>query len=242
MALKRAHPSQQQQFVIPDLPKLSADTLLTAFTHKSLRRPDQEPFDNERLSLLGERFLQMLVTEALLGVRPMLSTPEVTTQKNHFYSSNNITLVVRQYGLLNHLRCHPDQLSTLNTLEEAASILHAYIGGIYVDHGDDEPLRKVVQTWIHVFLSSSPAPRPVKKIKMEADSDLDSLPNQSLIPLTTAQPSNQTAPQHATIVYTGILSDRQWVMQCVVNGVVRGTGSDSSKKIAKELAAKQAGV
>lgn len=127
MALKRAY-SSSQEFVIPDLPTLSGDTLLTVFTHKSLRRADQEPFDNERLSLvnscrlenngalvhlvrqLGERFLEMLVTEALLRVRPMLSTAEVTVQKSHFYSSNNISLVVRQYGLLNQLRV-PQALS-----------------------------------------------------------------------------------------------------------------------------------
>jgi hypothetical protein len=69
---------------------------------------------------LGERFFQMLITDALLGQRPMLTALEITVnanlhstsnftipskaQKDRFFSSNYVTLLVRQYGLLNRLR------------------------------------------------------------------------------------------------------------------------------------------
>ncbi|KAJ7900163.1 hypothetical protein B0H14DRAFT_2672543, partial [Mycena olivaceomarginata] len=107
MAPKRTHPSPQI-FEVPELPKLSGGTLLQVFTHKSLRRaPDVEPFDNERFSLLGQRVLDVLVTDVLLSQRPMLSVSEVTTQKT-FFSFEIMPLLVRHYGLLDHVRCHPD--------------------------------------------------------------------------------------------------------------------------------------
>lgn len=52
MALKREHPSEDASLpiVLPDLPQLSADTLLRVFSHKSLGRADQ---DNERLAVVS---------------------------------------------------------------------------------------------------------------------------------------------------------------------------------------------
>ncbi|KAJ7139951.1 hypothetical protein C8R44DRAFT_765865 [Mycena epipterygia] len=162
MALKRIHSSQT--LVVPELPKLGGDTLLQVFTHKSLRRAGQPTFDNERLSVLGEKFLELLLTDALLGQRPMLTTSEITTRKTQFF--DNVVLLVGRYDLLSHLRCHPAQFSALNTPEEAFSILYAYVGGIFVDYGDDGVLRELVQTWSHLlFPGSSQISPPLKKVK-----------------------------------------------------------------------------
>ncbi|KAJ7654998.1 hypothetical protein DFH06DRAFT_1132958 [Mycena polygramma] len=223
MAIKRTH----SFLVVPDLPNLTGDTLLQVFTHKSLRRADQdqEPFDNERLSLLGEKFLHILLTDELLGQRPMLTALEVMNQRDRFLWKTNLVLLVRHYGLLNRLRCHPDTLSTL--YQEASSILFAYIGGAYVDQDDDGALRETVRRWMHVFLSSSrdtPTEPPLMKPKLEPDADTDHL---------------LVSPR--TVVYIATFNQKQWVVQCVVDGKVRGTGSDSSKKIAKDIAATQAG-
>ncbi|KAF8213245.1 hypothetical protein K438DRAFT_1803653 [Mycena galopus ATCC 62051] len=242
--LKRALPSASQAVDVPELPKLSGGTLLQVFTHKSLRRADQDPFDNERFSLLGEKILRMLVTDVLLGQRPILMASELAAHQ-HFFSSSTIDLLVRHYGLLKYVRCPPNNLSILDAPEEAASILHAYIGGIHADHGIG-PLRKIVQTWIqYSFVSYTP---PLKKIKMESDTckmELDSPPVVFLghpdLPFLSL--FNQTALQRGVLLdYPGTYDhlSRQWTVRCVVNGVPTGTGSDSSRNVATEQAARRA--
>jgi hypothetical protein len=136
--------------------------------------------------------------------------------------------------------------------QEASSVLHAYIGGIYVDHGNDGPLQAIVQTWIHIFLASSQNTPPLKKIRMDPDPELDSSAhsfsqpsNQQILPdpLALAQPNltvlsslNQTASQRgATLDYPGNFDHAlgQWTVQCVVNGVPKGEGSHTDRKTAK---------
>ncbi|KAJ7706366.1 ribonuclease III domain-containing protein [Mycena rosella] len=241
MALKRGHSSQTQ---VPDLPKLSGDTLLQVFTHRSLRRVDQpKSFDNERLSVLGEKVLDLFITEALFAQRPMLTISEITTQKNQFFSPDILVWLVDRYGLLNHLRCHPDNFSSLNAPapDEASSLLYAYVGGIFVDHDDDGILRQVVQSWKGLL---SPQTPPLKKVKLEPDAYADALvlPN----PLAPAQPTlpflssfNQAASQRGvTLDYPANFVGGQWSVQCVVNGIIKALGT--TKKIAQEMAARHA--
>ncbi|KAJ7786130.1 ribonuclease III domain-containing protein [Mycena metata] len=241
MALKRSHSDSTD---VP-LPKLSGDTLLEVFTHPSLRRNDQEPFDNERLSLLGEKVFEMVLTQAFFDQRPLLSVSEITTRRSQFLS-DNVPLLVRAYGLLAHLRCHPDKLPMLETPEEICSILHAYIGGIYIDLGDD-PLQELVKSWTNNLLDSTEVPSP-KKIKIElANSEPTQTPALSN-PLSPAQPNlpflplfNQTASQRGvTTEYTENFNQGQWTVECVVDGISEGLGTDANKKSAKEKAARQA--
>ena len=68
---------------LPAAPKLRGDIILEVFTHKSLRFPgapineDSEFGDNERLSVLGEKVLELAVTFALFNKRPMLKAEEI---------------------------------------------------------------------------------------------------------------------------------------------------------------------
>ncbi|KAF7339797.1 Large subunit GTPase 1 [Mycena venus] len=186
-----------------------------------------------------------------------LRFPKSLSSRTIFFSPNTITLLVVHYGLLNHIRCLPDKASIfLNAPEEASSILYAYIGGIYVDHGD-KPLRTVIQSWMNFVLALNVPPQ--KKIKMEetdrelrspATSALGVSPTQLPNPLTPAQPNlpflasfNQTSSKRGvTLDYPGTYDHVQklWTVQCVVDGIIKGTGSGSSKSVAKELAARHA--
>ncbi|KAJ7487417.1 hypothetical protein B0H11DRAFT_2013240 [Mycena galericulata] len=194
MALKR--PLSSEPFA--ELPNLNQDTYLQVFTHKSVLRADQ---DNERLSVLGEKCLQMLLMDALLHQRPMLTICEITTRRKLFFSSGStIPLLARYYGLLDRILCHPNKRSALDVPEEARSILYAYAGGIFVDHGE-RALWDVVQTWMRLLptQSSSSSP-PLKKIKLEPGVDVQSRPTKMNYPPTTeplvvfAQPSSLFPP------------------------------------------------
>lgn len=68
---------------VPPLPKISGDIILETFTHKSLRLEgsiysDEHSGDNERLSELGEKVVQLAVTEILFRKRPILGISEIS--------------------------------------------------------------------------------------------------------------------------------------------------------------------
>jgi dsRNA-specific ribonuclease len=66
---------------IPPLPKITGDSILEVFTHRSLRypgAPSNELFgDNERLAVLGAKALDTAVIYALFYKRPMRTAEEL---------------------------------------------------------------------------------------------------------------------------------------------------------------------
>lgn len=89
--LKRARSPKNQDRV--PLPPIDGERMLQVYTHKSLRMPgarEGEDTDNERLSALGERVLEMAVLDALMGERPALSVDvlEVSAPRPRLLSTN----------------------------------------------------------------------------------------------------------------------------------------------------------
>jgi dsRNA-specific ribonuclease len=68
----------------PLLPKITGEHILQVFTHKSLRRSadsaQDECGDNERLSELGEKVLEAVVTHNLFTQRPMLKAMNISVR------------------------------------------------------------------------------------------------------------------------------------------------------------------
>ncbi|KAJ7225695.1 hypothetical protein GGX14DRAFT_556454 [Mycena pura] len=159
-------------------------------------------------------------------------------------------------------QCHPDKIPTLNEPQEAYSIFYAYIGGIFLDYGDDGPLREIVQTWIELLGSDTESSQHApKKIKTEfMESQIVPPPTMTTArvqtqplsnPLTPSQPDspflksfNEAAAKRGAIVdypaTEGTGNEGRWIVQCVVNGITKGTASGASKKIAQDLAARRA--
>ena len=88
--LKRPRSSSNTMESYPAAPKLRGDIILEVFTHKSLRFPgapineDSEFGDNERLSVLGEKVLELAVTFALFNKRPMLKVDEIEVRHSQY--------------------------------------------------------------------------------------------------------------------------------------------------------------
>lgn len=74
------------------LPSIGHDSYLQVYTHKSLRRPGAklaEYDDNERLSVLGAKALEMAVLDALMGERPFLSADQLEVRRVVFLSNKS---------------------------------------------------------------------------------------------------------------------------------------------------------
>ncbi|KAF8078788.1 hypothetical protein FPV67DRAFT_1663476 [Lyophyllum atratum] len=153
--LKRTRPAENSGH-IPPLPKVSSDLILQVYTHVSLRRSTGRPEDygdNERLIHLGKAALDASVTHALFHKRPILRMSEMRSEREKVLSDANVNEWVTMYNMRQKLRCHPNVFATLFTPKETRSIFHAYLGGIYAEHGIE-----TVQEWISHLLLDQDSP------------------------------------------------------------------------------------
>ncbi|KAJ7596859.1 hypothetical protein C8J56DRAFT_918517 [Mycena floridula] len=180
-SLKRTHSAMGEP--VTPLPKLNdADIVLQIFTDPSLRRNNADQFnDNERISTFGASVLENVVTGILFKRRPMLKAEDIRIQRKELLSDENYEHWVTVYGLRRRLRYHPDATATLTNPENTKRLFHAYVGGVYSEHG----LPKL-QTWIHRLLNpdeeivgeESPA-GPPKKMRSDSEPQIQSWPHQA---------------------------------------------------------------
>ena len=72
---------------LPPLPGLSGDIILEVFTHRSLRFPGAptaggDEYGNDRLAAIGEKALEMAITDALFRQRPVLKAVEIEVSQS----------------------------------------------------------------------------------------------------------------------------------------------------------------
>ncbi|KAI6012443.1 hypothetical protein F5J12DRAFT_971023 [Pisolithus orientalis] len=250
---------------IPPLPALDADTQLEIYTHRSIRyTPDgQESVD--RLAELGSSVLSMAVVHTLFSKQPKLPAEELKVRRPEKHNEILITKVpewVSLYGMKSKVRGVADR-SILDRPEEYNFLFNSYVGAVY----DQKGFPSIIQ-WIgrlvdpeaptiplpgdgaspppytsNSSLHSSPAATTSTTL---SSATLDSPPPQNVPPsMTVLATFNQTCAQRGMTINWDATADGpshqpRWVVRCLVNGVLRGTGVGRNQKVAKEEAAKQA--
>lgn len=139
-SLKRSFSRQSECGVeIPELPVLNGDLILDVFTHPSIKKsgPSFEPIygDNTRLAALGQKALELAVTETLFKLKdPMLGVKDIAvgiiqsmscystdtlsfwqSHRNVLLSDRTIRHWVDLYRLRNRVLCLPEARASLET-------------------------------------------------------------------------------------------------------------------------------
>ncbi|KAF8913028.1 hypothetical protein CPB84DRAFT_1841453 [Gymnopilus junonius] len=135
---------------VPPLPRINSDIALQVFTHRSLRRPNASPAhygDNERLQELGKAAFDAALVYALFRRRPFLQAVDIDKHSAFLLSSTVFEDWVTAYKLKSKLLCDPVVLPSLTSSQEARSLFHAYVGGLYMFSGPE-----AVNDWISGLL------------------------------------------------------------------------------------------
>ncbi|KAL1670819.1 hypothetical protein GGF50DRAFT_93819 [Schizophyllum commune] len=120
---------------LPPIPKLSGDSALEAFTHRSLSRPGQL-IDGSQLAVLGLSVLETAMTMLLFRQQlPLLTDAEMVAKREELLTLDKIEQWTVAYGLMDKLRCAPAAYASLKTAPERYRVFLAVAGAIYVDHG-----------------------------------------------------------------------------------------------------------
>ncbi|HEY7042024.1 MAG TPA: ribonuclease III domain-containing protein [Methylomirabilota bacterium] len=121
------------------------DLLLEALTHRSYANENPGEADNERLALLGDAVLALVVAERLLANTPAEPVGVLTPRRAALVSGENLARWAQGLGLGAHLRLGRGEERTGGRDKESvlATALEAVLGVIYREGGLDASRRAV---------------------------------------------------------------------------------------------------
>jgi ribonuclease-3 len=207
------------------------ELLRQALVHSSYinENPAFSPGHNERLELLGDAVLGLIVAEELYRSSPDLTEGEMTRLRAVLVNRDALARVAQGISLGDFL--------FLGKGEEAgggrgkptnlAGALEAVIGAVYLDRGfsnaRDVTMGLLADEW-----------SKLDKRDLTADADFKSRLQE------LAQSRFQQAPSYRLVAAAGPQHDPMFTVEVSVNGEIVGTGSGRSKKLAEMAAAREA--
>lgn len=219
-------PEELAARIIPDMNDLRL--MGRALTHRSYLNEHPEALeDNERLEFLGDAVLDFVVGAWLYNRYPEMPEGDLTRMRSALVHTEQLADFARELGLGNAMRLGKGEIQALGFTRPGllCDTFEAVIGAIYLDM-DIERVRK----FIYPFL-----------IKASADILLnhkDEDPKSKL--QEWAQGKGYQAPQYTTRSTSGPDHSKSFEVDVIVNGVVCGTGTGSSKQAATKQAAARA--
>lgn len=188
--------------------------------HKDIRR------DNERLEFMGDAVLQLWSSQKLFAIRPLLSEGQMTTLRAQLVCEEALAEYNRQLGLGKYLMLGAGEEKNGGRQRDSllADMFEALLGAVYLDQGMyaiDIILERVLTPAIT---------RPKSEKVMDYKTKL-----QEFIQSDTRQ------TVHYTVVsMQGPSNKPEFEVNVLLEDIVLGTGSGSSKKKAEQAAAKAA--
>lgn len=203
--------------------------LIHALKHRSFLSLTNEKrlSSNERLELLGDSVLGLVVTEYLFRKFPGLEEGELTTMKSLMVSREILAntsqkINVGEYILLNEAE---EKAGGRQRTSILADTMEALIGAIYLD-GGLEASRKFIK---RVLLTN------LKQILAEEKHQ-----NFKSMLLEYAQSKNMGLPFYSVKKEEGPDHKKVFTVEVRIQNEMLGTGKGTSKKIAEQHAAKKA--
>ena len=205
------------KFKDPDLCK-------EAFTHKSFAAEHDLKYDNQRLELLGDAVVQIILTEELFKRYPSLQEGSLTKIRSALVNQDSLARFARDLGLGDNLRLGRgekemngnDRASTLCDLFEALT------GAIYLDQG----LKTARKFFLDTMDRLVPDPAAVLN-------DLN--PKGSLQEFT--QHLGKGVPQYKVLSVSGPDHKPVYEVEVSLHGIAPETASATNRKQAEGLAA-----
>ncbi len=206
--------------------QLDPELLVLALTHRSFAHEAGGIPTNERLEFLGDTVLGLVVTEALYRRHPDLSEGELAKMRAATVSQRSLAAIARRLGLGKYLLLGKGELATGGRDKDSilSDTLEALFGAVYLTHGI-ETARGVVERLVDPTLAVA--------ADLGAGLDWKTSLQEAAARLGLGAPEYEVTsdgPDHA----------RTFTARIVLDGVVRGTGTGSAKKIAEQEAAASA--
>jgi ribonuclease-3 len=205
---------------------VDAEMLVLALTHRSFAYENGGLPTNERLEFLGDSVLGIVVTDRLYRDHPDLAEGELAKMRASCVSQRALAIVARELGLGAYVLLGKGEISTGGSDKDSilCDTLEALFGAIYLAHGIDVA-REVVLKLV--------GPSLVRAATLGDALDWKTSLQEVCSSLGFPPPIydvDGVGPDHA----------RTFTATVMVDGIARGTGTGSSKKVAEQEAAEAA--
>jgi len=202
------------------------EMLVLALTHRSFAYENGGLPTNERLEFLGDSVLGIVVTDRLYRDHPDLAEGDLAKMRASCVSQRALAVVARDLGLGAYVLLGKGEISTGGSDKDSilCDTLEALFGAIYLAHGIDVA-REVILKLVGPSLVRSATLGDALDWKTSLQEACSSL---------------GFSPPVYDVVGVGPDHARVFTATVMVDGIARGIGSGSAKKVAEQEAAEAA--
>lgn len=203
--------------------------LVTAFKHRSYLNitNEQREASNERLEFLGDAVLDLVVTQFLYEKFPKRTEGQLSKIKSILVSKPVLAEMASQLGLGDLILINKGEEKTGGRKRHSilSDTFEAVIGALYLDQGL-EKARDFIQKYL------------LSRFKTIMQRELYT--NYKSILLEHAQSFFNALPEYRVVQEIGPDHDKKFIVVVKIKGNVIGRGEGKSKKVAEQVAAKEA--
>ena len=205
----------------------NSELIHQAFIHSSYANEHRSRHDNERLEFMGDAVLQLWSSTQIYPLNPPLSEGEMTRLRSRLVCEKALAEYGRRLGLNRFLKLGAGEEKTGGRNKDAiiADMFEAFLGALFLDQGYDAADR-----FLHLAMDQD--------IVHPANTDVFKDYKTKL--QEYVQTDHRSSVQYVLVKEEGPSNNPVFTMNAVVEGLVMGTGSGSSKKNAEQNAAKNA--
>ncbi len=198
-----------------------------AMTHKSFAAEHLLAYDNQRLELLGDAVVQIILTDYLYRRYKDLQEGDLTKIRSAMVNQDALAQFARDISLGSFLMLGRGELE-LNGQDRDSTISDAFeslIGAIYLDHG----IKAATDIFLPILLKNYPDPAEC----------LHEINPKGILQEYTQQKA-QGVPQYRVVAVTGPAHAPQYEVEVLIRDKVIARGTASSHKLAEREAARAA--
>ncbi len=202
--------------------------LETALTHTSFVKGDGRRAEhNERMEFLGDAVLELIVSERLYRIRPVLREGEMTRMRARLVCEGALFSAANALGIPELLRLgHGEEVTGGRTKPSVVSdAMEAVIGAIFLDGGMEQAKRVVLNSVIRLLETAH-----VDSSDKDYKTRLQEYVQKDHKGQLTYMLAGTEGPEHS----------KRFTMRVLLSGRDLGEGSGSTKQSAGQAAAKAA--
>ena len=198
-----------------------------AFMHSSYANEHRRYHDNERLEFMGDAVLQLWSSTQIYPLEPPLSEGEMTRLRASLVCEKALAGYSRKMELNQFLLLGSGEEKTGGRNKDAiiADMFEAFLGAVYLDQGMDAA-DIILHEAMDPYLRHPQALDEFKDYKTRLQEYV--------------QADHRNSVKYVLVSESGPANSPIFTMNAVVDDLVMGTGSGSSKKIAEQNAARNA--
>lgn len=197
-----------------------------ALTHKSFAVEHSLTYDNQRLELLGDAVIQIVVTEEIFQRYPLLHEGDLTKIRSSLVKQSALAALARDISLGSFLRLGHGETEAHGEAREStlSDAFEALMGAVYLGNGADAAREVLMRLMPKYF--------PASGSDLRAENPKGALQEYT-------QRSGLSLPDYQVLSISGPNHKREYEVEAAAGGDLRVTAKASSRKLAEQAAAKR---